>query len=133
MGYLTDGLTFNGLRDANLKRVTQFRDAKGNLSHPNGIEDWTPNDWLVAVTGEIGELANLLKKVHRGDYKLEVVKDDIANELADVQTYLDLLAARLNVNLGECTMTKFNEVSKRVKSNVRLDASGCYTYKGETS
>ena len=127
MGYMTDGLTFNTLRSANLKRVTQFRDAKGNLSHPKeggGLHSWTPADWMNAVVGELGELANLLKKVKRGDFTLGEKRQEITDEFADVQTYLDLLAASVGVNLGQATIDKFNRVSKRVDSPVLIREDG---------
>jgi len=40
--------------------------------------------------------------------------------LADTQTYLDLLASSLNVSLGQATINKFNEVSRRVSSKILL-------------
>ena len=111
--------TFDTLRAANLARLPQFRDAKGSLSHtkPDG-SDWSLNDWLTAVVGELGELANLLKKIRRGDFTLEEKQNEIAHELADVQTYLDILAAQCGVDLGAATVEKFNLVSERVKANV---------------
>lgn len=127
MGYMTDGLTFNTLRSANLERVVQFRDAKGRLSHPKkkgGLNNWTPADWLTAVVGELGELANVLKKVKRGDFTLEEKRREIEDELADVQTYLDLLAASVQVDLGTATISKFNRVSKRVGSNILIREDG---------
>ena len=33
MGYLTDGLTFNNLREANKARLPQFKNAKGEPAH----------------------------------------------------------------------------------------------------
>lgn len=39
-------------------------------------------------------------------------------ELADVVTYLDILAMQLDIDLGEATKSKFNEVSDRVGSYV---------------
>lgn len=126
MGYMTDGLTFNVLRSANLKRVVQFKDAKGRLSHPppEGLHNWTPADWMTAVVGELGELANLLKKVKRGDFTLEEKQEEIQAEFADVQTYLDLLAASVGVDLGKATIAKFNQVSKRVGSGVMIRDDG---------
>lgn len=127
MGYMTDGLTFNVLRSANLKRVVQFKDAKGRLSHPKeegGLHNWTPADWMTAVVGELGELANLLKKVKRGDFTLEEKRQEIEDEFADVQTYFDLLAASAGVDLGKATIAKFNQVSKRVGSGVMIRDDG---------
>ena len=48
MGYMTDGLTFNTLRQANLKRLPLFRDAKGRLVHNATGSDWSPAQWLQA-------------------------------------------------------------------------------------
>ena len=30
-------------------------------------DDWDADDWRLALLGEVGELANLFKKVRRGD------------------------------------------------------------------
>lgn len=75
---------------------------------------------LMAVTGELGELANLRKKVLRGDLTPEQAQQETADELADVQTYLDILAFRLGVDLGAATASKFNRVSERVGCDVHL-------------
>lgn len=118
-------LTFNQLRRANLDRLPQFRDAKGRLSHPrqegrpDGF-DWALSQWANAVLGELGEAANLIKKIERGDFTLEEGRGKLADELADVQTYLDLLAYRAGVNLGEATANKFNRVSVRVDATTRI-------------
>lgn len=121
MGYMTDGLTFNTLRSANRERLPQFRDARGNLTDHT---KWTASDWVTAVVGELGEAANIIKKVRRGDFELDAVRDGIAAELADVQTYLDILAESLGINLGAATISKFNEISERVGANVFIDLDG---------
>lgn len=128
MGYMTDGLTFNVLREANRKRLPTFRNAKGEISHPednDGHHDnWSLTDWCTAVTGELGEAANIIKKIRRGDFSLEDARAELAKELADVQTYLDLLAMAAGVDLGKATIAKFNEVSKRVDSNIFIRDGG---------
>ena len=123
MGYMTNGLTFNTLRAANARRLPEFKNAKGEQAHsePDG-SDWSPNDWCTAVCGELGELANLLKKVRRGEVHLDDPR--IADELADVQCYLDLLAKRCGVDLGRATIAKFNRVSERVGSRVYIGEDG---------
>lgn len=121
MGYMTDGLTFNTLRSANLKRLPQFKDAKGRDGH---CASWTPADWMTALVGELGEAANILKKIKRGDFELDKVRDDLADELADVQTYLDILAANLGIDLGRATITKFNRISDRILSRVKIREDG---------
>lgn len=109
-------LTFQELRAANVERFPQFRNNRGELVD---CATWTPADWMTALTGEVGELANFLKKIRRGD-AIDAEPDYIAKELADIQIYLDILAWRLDVNLGRATRQKFNEVSARVKCDVFL-------------
>jgi NTP pyrophosphatase (non-canonical NTP hydrolase) len=122
MGYGTNGLTFNTLRGANTARLPEFKNAKGQKAHSKDDgSDWSPGEWVCAVTGELGELANIIKKVKRGDMSLEEARPSIAKELADVVTYLDILAMQLDVDLGQAVIDKFNEVSKRVKSSIWID------------
>ena len=123
MGYGTNGLTFNTLRDANMKRLPLFKDAKGRKCHSkkNG-SDWSPAQWLQAVTGELGEYANLRKKVERGDFSEKEAKSMLADELADVVIYLDILAAQLGIDLGAAIMKKWNETSEKVGAPLRIDA-----------
>lgn len=121
MGYMTNGLSFRTLREANKKRLPQFKNSKGLPAHsePDG-SDWTPAQWLQAVTGELGEYANIRKKFERGDIDEAEFKQLAEAELADVQTYLDILAFRLGIDLGEATKRKFNQVSERVGSSIYI-------------
>jgi NTP pyrophosphatase (non-canonical NTP hydrolase) len=123
MSYLTNGLTFNTLRGGNIARLPQFKNAHGGLAHsqPDG-SDWSPAQWLQAVVGELGEYANLRKKYERGDIGIGHFTSHAADELADVVTYLDILAMQLGIDLGRAVMEKFNRVSERVGSNVRMEA-----------
>lgn len=127
-----NGLTFNTLRGANKARLPEFKNKHGELAHsePDG-SDWSPAQWLQAVTGELGEYANMRKKYERGDLTAEEFAAGAAKELADIQTYLDILALRCldvpgkphptGIDLGEATEAKFNEVSEKVGSNIRID------------
>lgn len=104
-------LTFDAFRAANVARCVKW--------HPAGISSWSPSDWLTAVTGELGELASLLKMRNRErdglpGNKFSPTQKQVADEIADVLTYLDLLAEALGVNLGRAAVSKFNEVSERV-------------------
>jgi NTP pyrophosphatase (non-canonical NTP hydrolase) len=123
MGYMTDGLTFNTLRGANKARLPEFRNNKGEIAHQKEDgSDWNLNDWMVAVTGELGEAANVLKKIRRGDLSLEEAKPKLIQEFADVVIYLDLLSSQAGINLGEAVMDTFNTKSEKVGSKVRLAA-----------
>lgn len=131
MGYGHNSLNFDALRGANKARLPQFKNCHGEAAHSeaNG-SDWSPAQWLQAVMGELGEYANLRKKFERGDLTREQFEPLAAKELADVQTYLDILAQRCldfgfeihptGVDLGRATVEKFNEVSIRVGSTIRL-------------
>lgn len=55
------------------------------------IEEWTPEEWMMAVCGECGELINELKKLKRGDGS----PTNVAHEAGDVVAYLDLLCHRV--------------------------------------
>jgi NTP pyrophosphatase (non-canonical NTP hydrolase) len=123
MGYGTDGLTFRTLRDANLQRLPLFKDAKGRTCHgEKDGSDWSPAQWLQAVVGELGEYANLRKKCERGDLTPEEAKPMLADELADVVIYLDILAAQLGIDLGNAVMHKWNKTSEKVGAPLRIDA-----------
>ena len=144
MGYGTDGLTFNTLRGGNTARLPQFKNNLGEPAHsePDG-SDWSDSQWFQAAVGELGEYANLRKKLDRGDlgvtademrsaYDTEVnlnssgeaseVKRVLADELADTVIYLDLLCFRLGIDLGAAVMAKFNRTSHKVGSTIRLSA-----------
>lgn len=104
-------LTFKAFRAANVSRCIKW--------HPAGIASWSPSDWMTAVVGELGELGSLLKMRNRErdglpGNKFSPTQKQIADELADVLTYLDLLAEVLGVDLGAAAVEKFNEVSERV-------------------
>lgn len=114
-------LTFDLLRAANKARLPRFKNKHGELVHKPDGSDWSPAQWLQAIVGELGEYANLRKKFERGDIINEVdFRLLAAKELADVQTYLDILAMQLGIDLGEATTAKFNEVSNRVGAAVYI-------------
>ena len=108
------------LRLMNVKRCEE-------VFHP--LNDWTPTDWACAMAGEAGEACNYVKKLRRLDHGTNTAKDPqteieiiraIGAELADTIIYCDLLAARLGLDLSVEIQAKFNEVSRRMNSKVRL-------------
>jgi NTP pyrophosphatase (non-canonical NTP hydrolase) len=111
-------LTFKTFRQANVMRCRKW--------HPGGINSWSTSDWLTALVGEVGEFASLVKMMNRErdglpGNKFSPTKKQFADELADIQTYLDLLAASLDIDLDSAVVEKFNEVSQRVGFTDRID------------
>lgn len=100
-------LTFDDFQRINKERCEQ-------VFHP--VDDWTENDWALALAGEVGELCNLLKKKRRGD---DVNEEDIDREAADIYAYLDLFLTRRRRITGNVIAAKFNEVS-RLKNFIRF-------------
>lgn len=115
-------LKFETLRLANEARLPLFKNARGEPAHsePDG-SDWSPLEWAGAAAGEAGELANICKKVRRGDLTKEEARADAAKECADVVCYVDLVAKQFGIDLGQAVMDKFNEVSARVGAPVTIE------------
>lgn len=116
-----ESITLWELRQANLAR-------NDLIFHK--LEAWSPTDWGCALAGEVGELCNFLKKLKREQGKpltresldrIRQLQLAAAKEIADVLIYLDLLAARIGVQLDTATVEKFNEVSKKYSSDIFLD------------
>jgi len=137
------GLDLENLRAANLNRLAEGSFARGGVKH-NALDDWTPEQWFLAMVGELGEWANLQKKFNRGDFVVDYTQGfDVRektlaryqdavqariDEIADVVIYLDLLAARLDIDLSQAVASKFNRKSIEVGSIVRLEPYGAQRY-----
>lgn len=113
-------MKFSDLRNANKLRLPHFKDSDGNPCHKPDGSDWSDSDWLMAVCGELGELAGVRKKVRRGDITMDEALPDLASELADVVIYLDILAFRMGIDLEKAVLNKFNKVSEKIGSSVTL-------------
>lgn len=79
-----------------------------------GIAQSVPHHTL-SLAGEVGELANLVKKIERGslDVKNAGVRYDLAMETTDVFIYTLNIAGLLHVNLAESYKMKRTENMKR--------------------
>jgi NTP pyrophosphatase (non-canonical NTP hydrolase) len=113
-----DELTFAELSAANASRRDRWH---------QGGDPWTCSDWSNALAGEVGEACNLVKKVRRhetavdkiaggqGSYntpEMEELVPKIADEIADVILYADLLATHFGINVEDAVRAKFNRVSE---------------------
>lgn len=118
------------LRSANQQRCARW--------HGPDTEPWTLADWSNAMCGEAGEAANVVKKLRRietgtdreiqnfpradgGALRRAAFVELLADELADVVIYADLVAANAGIDLAEAIIDKFNAVSEREGFPERLD------------
>jgi NTP pyrophosphatase (non-canonical NTP hydrolase) len=92
-------------------------------------ENWSLADWGNAMAGECGEACNFIKKIRRLD-TADKAKDTLAyrhelfaglgKELVDTFTYMVLLAAAAGIDLEAEIVAKFNEISDRRGSAVKI-------------
>lgn len=101
--------------EANRKR------SESRLGFNHKLSDWSLSDWITAVTGELGEAANVAKKLNRvrdgtpGNNKTEwELKEQFKEEIADVFIYLDLLAQSQGFCLEEVVIAKWNKTSNKL-------------------
>ncbi len=85
------------------------------------LNSWSLSDWMTATLGELGEAANVVKKLNRvrdgipGNTLTEVqLCEQLKEELADTACYLDLLAQAAGFDLEEIREAKFQKVSQRM-------------------
>lgn len=70
--------------------------------------------YMVALAGEVGEAANLLKKCMRGDHELAGKHHgEFALELTDVEIYLRHLARKAQIDLDAAVEQKIGICEKR--------------------
>lgn len=109
-------LTFDSFSEANLKRC----------EHPAGfnhqLNSWSTSDWMTATMGELGEAANIVKKLNRfrdeipgnGTITVMELRTALADEIADTFIYLDLLAQSLGMDMANIVMSKFHRTSLKI-------------------
>ena len=67
----------------------------------------------IALMGEVGEMANCVKKIMRGDMQFEEQKSHIADELIDVFIYTIKLAYQMDIDLEAAYLKKLEYNKKR--------------------
>lgn len=85
------------------------------------LSDWSPSDWMVATMGELGEAANVLKKLNRerdgikgNKDTADVLRQKLARERGDTFIYLDLACQALGVDLGSVVIEVFDAKSREI-------------------
>jgi NTP pyrophosphatase (non-canonical NTP hydrolase) len=92
------------------------------------LDSWSLSDWFTATLGELGEAANVAKKLNRvrdgipGNKETELeLREKLGRELADTFIYLSLLAQAAGLDLSEVVPEVFNAKSKQIGSPIRYD------------
>lgn len=85
----------------------------------HSIQEMHVTFWTTAISGETGELCNWVKKMVRGD-KIDDLQNILSKECADIVIYTDLFCTHMGINLEAAIVQKFNEVSDRVNSPLKL-------------
>lgn len=106
-------LSFDDLRQANTARQIEW---EGEVAFSL---EYLGN----AMAGECGEACNVIKKIVRsrmGAVGRTATPKDLAEELADIVIYVDLIARKEEIDLGEAIKAKFNKTSKNYGLGVKL-------------
>lgn len=87
----------------------------------HALSSWSLSDWMTATLGELGEAANVAKKLNRvrdgipGNTETpEQLKQNLSDELADAFIYLDLLAQSAGICLEDAVCQKFDKTSAKI-------------------
>lgn len=108
-------MTFGQFSQANRDRC----ESPDGFKHK--LEDWDTSDWFLAVLGELGEAANVAKKLNRVRDGIpgnkegpDALRAKLRNEIGDVFVYLDLLAQAHGFHVVDAAVEVFNAKSAEI-------------------
>jgi NTP pyrophosphatase (non-canonical NTP hydrolase) len=85
------------------------------------LSSWSTSDWITAVMGELGEAANIVKKLNRvrdgvpGNKQTpQELRVCLRKELGDVFVYLDLLAQAEGFYIEDAALEVFRAKSAEI-------------------
>lgn len=94
-------------------------EAVSGFNHP--LSSWSLSDWMTATFGELGEAANVVKKLNRSrdgvrgnNLDDETLRNNLRKELGDVFVYLDLMAQAAGFNILDAANEVFESKSKQI-------------------
>lgn len=87
----------------------------------HALASWSLSDWMTATLGELGEAANVAKKLNRvrdgipGNAEPpEQLRANLADEIADAFIYMDLMSQSEGIDLASAVRSKFDRTSKKI-------------------
>ena len=92
-------------------------------AHENPIEiQWALNNYGLGLTGECGEIADLIKKkVHH--LHQDITVEDFKKELGDVLHYLAGIATILGIDLDDVATANIEKLKKRYPNGFSVEDS----------
>jgi NTP pyrophosphatase (non-canonical NTP hydrolase) len=114
-------MTFKQFDEANKKRC----EASNGFNHL--LSEWSTSDWMVAIVGELGEAANIIKKLNRvrdgipgNDETEEELMAKLRKEMGDAYVYMSLTCQSLGFNLIDAVIDVFNAKSEKIGYKERI-------------
>lgn len=102
------------------------------------LSSWDTSDWFLAVLGELGEAANVAKKLNRirdgipGNKESEdELRNKLRKEIGDAEVYLDLLSQAHGFSLLSAAIEVFNSKSEEIGYPMKLPAPPSSTSQGQ--
>jgi NTP pyrophosphatase (non-canonical NTP hydrolase) len=113
-------LTFEEVMEINDERCAEWH---------KGDESWTDERWITAIVGELGEMANNVKKLFRATdgsvgflngETTEQLEAEIDKEWADTMLYMLLFASHRKIRASAAIREVFNAKSDQLGFSQRL-------------
>lgn len=117
---IVDILTFAQFSETNRKRC-ESPSPNGFGESLNEGSEYDPEYFAMAAGEEVGEVIGAVLGANgKKKRKKHFTKQNVFDEIGDAVACLDLLAQRYGGTLAECVVKKFNEVSDRLGSDIKL-------------
>ncbi len=108
-------LTFKEFSEVNRRRC------ESAMGFNHRLNSWSTSDWITAILGELGEAANIVKKLNRcrdgvpGNNVTEIdLRNSLRKECGDVFVYLDLLCQSLGFFIADAAVEVFDAKSQQL-------------------
>lgn len=114
--------------------ATFSKENRSRCESPDGfnhsLASWSTSDWFTAILGELGEAANIAKKLNRyrdgipGNKETEAaLRAKLRQEIGDTFVYLDLLCQLHGFSIGDAAVEVFESKSAEIGYPPRFSAS----------
>jgi NTP pyrophosphatase (non-canonical NTP hydrolase) len=111
-----------------LEQIAEINDRRCAKWHQSD-KPWTPERWVTAIVGELGEMANITKKLFRAadgsvgilnGQTIEELQHEEEKEWADTMLYMILFASARGFDMSGAIREVFNAKSEQLGFEERL-------------